>query len=133
MHDLWRGEGNLVPPFHLILLAASTLPLFVTLALPAFQAASASTPPLRCGLLMQPTPASACGPHKAAMVAAEGGKMRLLTYLELSRYSKAQLWDLHRQMLSLLPMLRDGTEARENVLMNIRHIKLFLARPSYAP
>jgi hypothetical protein len=72
------------------------------------------------------------GPHKAAMVAAEGGKMRLLTYLELSRYSKPQLWELNHQMLAALSELPEGTEAHEYALMNVHHIRLFLARPDYA-
>jgi len=70
---------------------------------------------------------------KAAIVAVEGGKMRLLTYLELSRYTKAQLWNLQYQMLAALPELREGTESHENTLLNIRHIRLFLARQAYTP
>lgn len=60
-------------------------------------------------------------------------KMRLLTYLELGRYSKAQLWDLLRQNLAVLPELAEGSCDRENALLNIRHIRLFLARRDYTP
>ena len=59
--------------------------------------------------------------------------MRLLTYLELSRYTKAQLWELQRQMLAALPELEEGSEARQNALLNIQHIRLFLARRDYTP
>jgi hypothetical protein len=58
-------------------------------------------------------------------------KMRLLTYLELSRYTHAQLWELQRQMLVALPELGEGSIERENAMMNIRHIRIFLARRSY--
>ncbi len=59
--------------------------------------------------------------------------MRLLTYLELSRYSKAQLWDLYRQMLAALPELPEGTIDRQNALLNIQHLRMFMARPGYTP
>jgi hypothetical protein len=59
--------------------------------------------------------------------------MKLLTYLELSRYSKAQLWDLHRQMLLALPAIPQACEDRRIVHLNIQHIRLFLARRDYTP
>lgn len=55
-------------------------------------------------------------------------EMRLLTYLELSRYSQAELWDLLRQNLAVLPELPEDSEERANAALNIRHIRLFLAR-----
>lgn len=58
-------------------------------------------------------------------------KMRLLTYLELSRYNKTQLWELQRQMLAALPELAEGSPERQNALMNIHHIRIFLARRNY--
>lgn len=54
--------------------------------------------------------------------------MRLLTYLELSRYSKAQLYAVMRQMRIALPLLRSGSPAHETALMNLRHATLFLDR-----
>ena len=59
--------------------------------------------------------------------------MRLLTYLEMSRYSKAQLWDLYRQMLAALPELPEGSIDHQNTLLNIRHLRQFMARPSFTP
>jgi hypothetical protein len=73
------------------------------------------------------------GPQQAAIVAAEGGRMRLITYLELSRYTKAQLWELNRQMLAVLSELPDGSPGRDNAVLNIHHIRLFLARRDYTP
>ena len=60
-------------------------------------------------------------------------KMRLLTYTELTRYSKPQLWDLYRQILAMQPELQAGTIDYQNALMNIQHIRLFLARRGYTP
>ncbi|MBI1204933.1 MAG: hypothetical protein GC182_20720 [Rhodopseudomonas sp.] len=59
--------------------------------------------------------------------------MRLLTYLELSRQNQAQLWDLLRQNLALLPHLPEGSEERANATLNIQHVRLFLARRDYTP
>ena len=59
--------------------------------------------------------------------------MRLLTYLELTRYTKAQLWYLYQQMLAALPSLNEGTRERANAILNIQHIRLFLARRDYTP
>ena len=59
--------------------------------------------------------------------------MRLLTYLELSRYSKAELWDLYRHNVAMLPGLRAGSVDHYNATLNIHHIRMFLARPSYTP
>lgn len=54
--------------------------------------------------------------------------MRLLTYLELSRYSIAQLHCVVRRMWTILPHLAPGTAAHEAALMNLRHARLFLDR-----
>ena len=59
--------------------------------------------------------------------------MRLLTYLELSRCTRAELWDLYCQMLGALPGLPAGSPERANALLNIQHIRLFLARRDYTP
>jgi hypothetical protein len=59
--------------------------------------------------------------------------MIVLTYAELTRCTKAELWDLYRQMLAALPLLSDGTQARENALLNIRNLRVFLARRDYTP
>jgi hypothetical protein len=58
---------------------------------------------------------------------------RLLTYIELTRYSKAQLWDLLRQINAALPGLAEGSVERKNALLNIQNVRMFLARPEYRP
>lgn len=57
--------------------------------------------------------------------------MRLLTYTELTRYSKAQLWELYREALAALPGLPEGSTAHRNAMLNIQHIRLFLMRRDY--
>ena len=54
--------------------------------------------------------------------------MRLLTYLELTRYTKPQLRALHRQMLGVLACYPKGSPEYETVMLNIHHIRLFIAR-----
>jgi hypothetical protein len=72
---------------------------------------------------------------KAAMVAADTieDNMRLLTYLELGRYTKTQLRHLYQEALNALPGLPEGSPQRANALLNIQHIRLFLARRAYTP
>jgi len=60
-------------------------------------------------------------------------KMRLLTYLELTRYSKAELWELYREVLAALPELQEGSIAHHNAMLNFHHLRLFLARRDYTP
>lgn len=57
--------------------------------------------------------------------------MRLLTYLELGRYTKPELHDLLRELLNALPCLPVGSRMHANALMNIRHVRMFLARRDY--
>jgi hypothetical protein len=59
--------------------------------------------------------------------------MRLLSYIELTRCTKAELWDLLREMFASLPGLPERSEARANAMLNIQHIRIFLARPDYTP
>jgi hypothetical protein len=59
--------------------------------------------------------------------------MRVLTYAELTRFTKPQLWDLYRYLMDALPGLAEGCEARQNALMNIQHVRMFLARRDYTP
>lgn len=59
--------------------------------------------------------------------------MRLLTYTELTRCSKTQLWELYREVLAALPELPEGSTGHRNALLNIQHIRLFLARRDYTP
>jgi hypothetical protein len=60
-------------------------------------------------------------------------RMRLLTYIELTRCTKAELWNLLREMLASLPGLPEGSAARANATLNIHHIRMFLARRDYTP
>ena len=59
--------------------------------------------------------------------------MIILTYAELTRYTKRELLDLYREMLAALPLLAEGSLDRANTLVNIRNIRLFLARRDYTP
>ncbi|NBU58312.1 MAG: hypothetical protein EBS23_00750 [Betaproteobacteria bacterium] len=59
--------------------------------------------------------------------------MRLLTYLELSRYSEAQLRLVIRDMRNVLPLLTPGSSAHETALMNLRHAMLLLDRLQRRP
>ena len=72
---------------------------------------------------------------KAAMGAANTmeDKMRLLTYLELNRYTKAQLRHLYQQVLGALTGLPEGSLERATAMLNIQHIRMFLARRTYTP
>lgn len=54
--------------------------------------------------------------------------MRLLTYLELTGCTKAELDLLLRKLLRLLPCLPAGSKAHATALLNIHHVRLFLAR-----
>lgn len=66
----------------------------------------------------------------AAMSAAHTAEdlMRLLTYLELTRYTLRELHAVLRELLTALPNLPEGSRARANALMNIHHVRLFIAR-----
>lgn len=54
--------------------------------------------------------------------------MRLLTYLELTRYTKPQLREAHRRMLGALACYPKGSLEYETVMLNIHHIRLFIER-----
>lgn len=58
--------------------------------------------------------------------------MRLLTYLELSRYSQPELLTLLRRMYAALPSLARGTVEHEHASLNIRHLRIFIARREQA-
>jgi hypothetical protein len=75
------------------------------------------------------------GSIKAAMGAAETMEenMRLLTYLELTRCTKPQLRDLYYQAVQALPGLPLGSPGRANAMLNLRLIRLFLARRDLTP
>jgi len=72
---------------------------------------------------------------KAAMGAADTmeDKMRLLTYLELTRCTKTQLWHLYQQVMRSLSGLKEGSPERARAMLNIQHIRMFLARRDYTP
>jgi hypothetical protein len=58
--------------------------------------------------------------------------MRLLTYLELSRCTKAELWDLYCRALLAKTELSPVTAGYANALLNLRRIRMYLSRRSYA-
>ena len=72
---------------------------------------------------------------KAAMGVANTmeDKMRLLTYLELGRYTKPQLRHLYQQVLAALTGFPEGSPERATAMLNIQHIRMFLARRAYTP
>jgi hypothetical protein len=74
---------------------------------------------------MQPPSSSSPGPHKAAMSADFDTEenMRLLTNDDLNRYTEIELWDLYRNLLLLLPTLRDGSLDHLTALMNLQIIR----------
>jgi len=53
--------------------------------------------------------------------------MRLLTKEELKNRTEAELWDLYRRLLLLLPTLREGSLDHLNVLMNLVIIREAIA------
>ena len=114
----------------------------------AFLLASSASPPTEAGKCSVPEHSSTAVP--VASDAAVGGAaspgfikaaigavdtmeetMRLLTYLELTRCTKPQLWHLYSQILAALPGLPEGTRERANAMLNIQHIRMFLARRDY--
>lgn len=54
--------------------------------------------------------------------------MRVLTYHELQRYTLRELQELLRELLVALSQLPDGIPARETVLLNLHHVRIFIAR-----
>jgi hypothetical protein len=59
--------------------------------------------------------------------------MRLLTYLELSRCTKPELWELYCRALLATSELPPGSPGHTNALLNIRRIRVFMARPGCTP
>ncbi len=49
--------------------------------------------------------------------------MRLLTQEELKIYTEAELWNLYRWLLMLLPAARDGSLDHIVILMNLQSIR----------
>lgn len=49
--------------------------------------------------------------------------MRLLTKEDLKNYTEAELWELYRHMLLLLPTLREGSLDQLNVLINVQLLR----------
>ena len=58
--------------------------------------------------------------------------MRLLTYLELSRCTKPELWDLYCRALLAQTELSPASAGYANALLNLRRIRMYLSRRSYA-
>jgi hypothetical protein len=60
-------------------------------------------------------------------------KMRLLTYPELTRYTKTQLWELYHQAMAAMRDHPQGSSEHDNALMNFHHIRQLLTRRDYTP
>jgi hypothetical protein len=56
--------------------------------------------------------------------------MRVLTYYELQRYTLRELQVLLRKLLIALSQLPEDVAARETVLLNVHHVRIFIARHS---
>ena len=54
--------------------------------------------------------------------------MRVLTYHELQRYTLRELQELLGELLAVYPQLQESLPAREAVLLNIHHVRIFIAR-----
>lgn len=59
--------------------------------------------------------------------------MKLLTYLELTRYTKAQLNALYWAINSELGVLHKNSLEYQYALLNMQHIRLFMARRDFRP
>jgi hypothetical protein len=72
---------------------------------------------------------------KAAMARplAREKTMRLLTYLELSRCTKAELWDLYCRALLVRTELSPASAGSANALLNMHRFRMFLSRRGYTP
>lgn len=75
------------------------------------------------------------GFNKAATGAADTmeDKMRMLIDLELTRCTKPQRWYLYQQVLGAMVSWPEGSLERGNAMLNIQHIRIFLARREYTP
>ena len=59
--------------------------------------------------------------------------MRVPTIIELMRLTRIELTDLLVRITNLLPTLPEGSVERQNALINLRNIRLVLARRDFAP
>lgn len=59
--------------------------------------------------------------------------MRVLTISELLRLSRKELYELWAQATASLPQYPEGSTERATALMNLRNIRLALARQAPAP
>ena len=59
--------------------------------------------------------------------------MRLLTYLELSRCTKAELWDLFCRAMLAKTELPSSSGGYANALLNLLRIRMFLSRRGLTP
>ena len=59
--------------------------------------------------------------------------MRVLTIIELMRLTRIELTDLYVRISNALPDLPEGSIERQNALMNLRNIRIVLARHDLTP
>lgn len=54
--------------------------------------------------------------------------MRVLTYAELHRKSRQELYALLRHLLTMLPGIRMGSQAEANLKLSIHRVRMMLAQ-----
>jgi hypothetical protein len=59
--------------------------------------------------------------------------MRVFSLNELMFLTRAQLFDLHAQIVALLAELPEGSPDYLSALLNLRNIRRVLAQPRWAP
>lgn len=59
--------------------------------------------------------------------------MRVYSLNELMVLTRAQLFELHRQIVTELATLPEGSEEYQDALINLRNIRRALARHEYVP
>ena len=59
--------------------------------------------------------------------------MRLLTYPELTRFTKTQLWELYHEATAAMRDHPQGSPEHHNAIFNIHYIQQMLTRRDYTP
>jgi hypothetical protein len=67
------------------------------------------------------------------MAAAEGGKMRVLSQMELNRLSRNELLTLQRTIAAALPGFKEGSIELRAAHANLANIRAKLAAPAPRP
>ena len=59
--------------------------------------------------------------------------MRVWTLIELFRLTRADLFGLHREIITALAVMPDNDPERPIALANLQNIRRVLARPNFVP